>query len=87
MTMFEFNLYQKTENIFKFETIINYFQIVRMPYPSFVGFTKEEVEDLESIVKEHGDVDYSGKKFILKIFLTATFRSSYCTRRRDSQEK
>ena len=75
MTMFELNLYQKTENTFKFEIIINYFQTVNMPYPSFIGFTKEEVEDLESIVKEHGDVDYSGKKFIFcaTLFTLATY--------------
>ena len=36
-----------------------------MPYPEFTGFTKGEVEDLNSIVKDHGDVEYSGKQTVL----------------------
>ena len=35
-------------------------QIVKMPYPDFIGYTKSEIEDLELVVNEHGDVDYSG---------------------------
>ena len=40
------------------------FQIKTMPYASFVGFTKGEIEDLEMVVEHHGDVDYSGEKSI-----------------------
>lgn len=31
-----------------------------MPYPEFTGFTKGEISDLKAVVKEYGDVDYSG---------------------------
>ena len=31
-----------------------------MPYPAFLGYTKGEIADLKSVVKEIGDVDLSG---------------------------
>ena len=37
-----------------------YFILFRMPYPEFSGFTKDEISDLKSVVKEFGDVDFSG---------------------------
>ena len=38
-----------------------------MPYPAFLGYTKGEIADLKSVVKEIGDVDLSGD-FNLSIF-------------------
>ena len=38
-----------------------------MPYPAFMGYTKGEIADLKSVVKEIGDVDLSGD-FNISIF-------------------
>ena len=71
----------------KIEIIIYYLQIVQMPYPEFTGFTKGEVEDLISIVKDHGDVEYSGKQTILDSSFNKIFRSSHRFGRRDLKKK
>ena len=31
-----------------------------MPYPEYLGYTKGEIDDLKSVVKDVGDVDLSG---------------------------
>ena len=32
-----------------------------MPYPQFLGYTKNEIKDLRRVVDEYGDIDYEGK--------------------------
>ena len=34
-----------------------------MPYPEYLGYTKGEIDDLKSVVKEVGDVELSGWYF------------------------
>ena len=32
-----------------------------MPYPEYLGYTKNEIKDLKDVVNEYGDVDLEGK--------------------------
>ena len=49
-----------------------------MPYPTFVGYTKNEIEDMRLVVEEHGDVDYSGEIIFLQ-FLNIDFNLDHMT--------
>ena len=31
-----------------------------MPYPEYLGYTKNEIEDLKSVVEEYGDIEIEG---------------------------
>ena len=44
-----------------------------MPYPEYLGYTKGEIDDLKSVVKEVGDVELSGI-FIFKNLSSIFFK-------------
>ena len=31
-----------------------------MPYPEYLGYTKNEIQDLKNVVEEYGDIDIQG---------------------------
>ena len=35
-----------------------------MPYPEYLGYTKNEIEDLKSVVEEYGDIEIEGGYYI-----------------------
>ena len=61
--MLDWSLCQEMANICKYKFILfNYF--FRMPYPQFLGYTKNEIKDLREVVEECGDVDFNGKSIL-----------------------